>query len=148
MISCCQFYQEESDLFKRYSDNMINNQISIFNCSMNDKEYTCDISSWDWNRACLQSWMWYLYLLLRSFTWEYHQKNYEIKSSSSKKMIDEWLLLNAELKKKTMKNLIIMKKEKNYKVIISKKNKLTQNYYFDYFNKVSKRKKELITFCN
>ena len=63
-------------------------------------------------------------------------------------MIDEWLSLNAKLKKKIMKNLIIMKKEKNHKVIISEKNKLTQSYYFDYFEKVSKRKKRLITFCN
>ena len=63
-------------------------------------------------------------------------------------MIDKQLSLNAKLKKKTMKNLIIMKKEKNCKVIIFKKNKLIQNCYFDYFDKVSKRKKKLIIFCN
>ena len=63
-------------------------------------------------------------------------------------MIDEQLSLNAELKKKTMKNSAIMKKEKNHKVVISEKNKLTQNCHFNHFDKVSKRKKELITFCN
>ena len=63
-------------------------------------------------------------------------------------MIDEWLSLNAELKKKTMKNSAIMKKEKNCKVVISEKNKLTQNCYFDHFDKIFKRKKKLITFCN
>ena len=47
-----------------------------------------------------------------------------------------------------MKNLMIMKKKKNCKIIISKKNKLTQNYYFDYFDKIFKRKRKLITFCN
>ena len=62
-------------------------------------------------------------------------------------MIDEQFSLNTELKKKIMKNLIIMKK-KNHKIIIFKKNKLTQNYYFDYFNKIFKRNKKLITFCN
>ena len=63
-------------------------------------------------------------------------------------MIDEQLSLNTELKKKTMKNLTIMKKEKNHKVVISEKNKLTQNCYFDHFDKISKRKKKLITFHN
>jgi len=47
-----------------------------------------------------------------------------------------------------MNNLMIMKKEKNYKVIISEKNKLTQNCHFDHFDKVSKKKRELITFYN
>ena len=63
-------------------------------------------------------------------------------------MIDEWFLLNTKLKKKTMKNLAIMKKEKNCKIIISEKNKLIQNYHFNHFDKVSKRKKKLITFHN
>ena len=63
-------------------------------------------------------------------------------------MIDKQLSLNAELKKKTMKNLMIMKKEKNHKVIIFEKNKLTQNCYFDHFDKNFKRKKELIIFHN
>ena len=63
-------------------------------------------------------------------------------------MIDEQLSLNAELKKKTMKNSVIMKKEKNCKIIIFEKNKLTQNCYFDHFDKISKRKKKLITFHN
>ena len=102
MISCCQFYQEESDLFKRYSDSMTNDQISIFNCSMNDKEYTCNISSQDWNKTCLQSWMWYLYLSSRSFTWRYHQKNYEIKSNSSKK--DDWWAIFIECRAKEENN--------------------------------------------
>ena len=88
MISCCQFYQKKPDLFKKYSDSMTNDQISIFNYSMNDKEYTCNISSQSWNRACFQSWTWYLYLLSRSFTWEYHQKNYEIKNNSLKR--NDW----------------------------------------------------------
>ena len=102
IISCCQFYQEKSDLFKKYSDSMTNNQISIFNCSMNNKEYTCNISSQNWNKACLQSWMWYLYLLSKSFTWEYHQKNYEIKSSSSKK--NDWWMIFIEYKAKKENN--------------------------------------------
>ena len=75
-------------------------------------------------------------------------KNYKIKSSSLKKMIDEQFSLNAKLKKKTMKNSVIMKKEKNYKIIIFEKNKLIQNCHFDHFNKVSKKKRKLITFCN
>ena len=72
----------------------------------------------------------------------------KLKVAHQKKMIDEQLSLNAELKKKIMKNSVIMKKEKNHKVIISKKNKLTQSYYFNHFDKVSKRKKELIIFHN
>ena len=39
-----------------------------------------------------------------------------------------------------MKNSIIIKKEKNHKIIIFKKNKLIQNYYFDYFDKIFKKK--------
>ena len=76
------------------------------------------------------------------------KKIMKLKITHQKKMIDEWLLLNAELKKKTMKNSAIMKKEKNHKIIIFEKNKLTQNCHFDHFDKVSKRKKELITFHN
>ena len=72
----------------------------------------------------------------------------KLKIAHQKKIINEQLLLNAELKKKTMKNLMIMKKKKNHKVVISEKNKLIQNYYFDYFDKISKRKKRLITFYN
>ena len=72
----------------------------------------------------------------------------KLKVAHQKKMIDEQLSLNAELKKKTMKNLMIMKKEKNCKVVIFEKNKLTQNCHFDHFDKISKRKRELITFCN
>ena len=72
----------------------------------------------------------------------------KLKIAHQKKMIDEWFSLNAELKKKTMKNSAIMKKEKNCKVIISEKNKLIQSCHFDHFDKVSKRKRELITFCN
>src|SRR6266496_4145406 len=63
------------------------------------------------------------------------KKIMKLKVAHQKKMIDEQFSLNAELKKKTMKNLMIMKKEKNHKVILSKKNKLTQNYYFDHFDK-------------
>ncbi len=76
------------------------------------------------------------------------KKIMKLKVAHQKEMIDEQLSLNAELKKKIMKNLTIMKKEKNHKVIISKKNKLTQSCHFDHFEKVSKRKKRLITFCN
>ena len=76
------------------------------------------------------------------------KKIMKLKVAHQKKMIDEQFSLNTELKKKIMKNLIIMKKEKNCKIIISKKNKLTQNCYFDYFDKVFKRKRKLITFCN
>src|SRR5436189_3590219 len=76
------------------------------------------------------------------------KKIMKLKIAHQKEMIDEQLSLNAELKKKTMKNLTIIKKEKNHKVIISEKNKLIQNYYFNHFDKVSKRKKELITFHN
>ena len=72
----------------------------------------------------------------------------KLKVAHQKKMIDEQLSLNAELKKKTMKNSVIMKKEKNYKVIISEKNKLIQSYHFDHFEKVSKKKRKLITFHN
>ena len=76
------------------------------------------------------------------------KKIMKLKVAHQKKMIDEWFSLNAELKKKIMKNLIIMKKEKNHKIIISKKNKLIQNCHFDHFDKISKKKKELITFHN
>ena len=69
---------------------------------MNDKEYTCNISSWNWNRVCLQSWTWYLYLLSRLFTWEYHQKNYEIKSNSSKR--NDWWVTFIEYKAKEEDN--------------------------------------------
>ena len=72
----------------------------------------------------------------------------KLKVAHQKKIIDEQLSLNAELKKKTMKNLMIMKKEKNHKIVISEKNKLTQSCHFDYFEKVSKRKRKLITFHN
>ena len=72
----------------------------------------------------------------------------KLKITYQKEMIDKQLSLNTELKKKTMKNSTIMKKEKNHKVIISEKNKLTQNCHFDHFDKVSKRKRELIIFCN
>ena len=113
MISCCQFYQKESDLFKKYFNNMTNNQISIFNCSMNDKEYTCDISSQNWNKVCLQSWTWYLYLLLRSFTWEYHQKNYEIKNNSLKR--NNWWATFIECKAKEEDNEEFSNHEKREK---------------------------------
>ena len=76
------------------------------------------------------------------------KKIIKLKVAHQKKMIDEQLSLNAELKKKTMKNLTIMKKEKNHKVIISEKNKLTQSCHFNHFDKIFKRKKELITFHN
>src|SRR5947207_1908699 len=76
------------------------------------------------------------------------KKIMKLKVAHQKKMIDEQLSLNAELKKKTMKNSVIMKKEKNYKVIISEKNKLIQSYHFDHFEKVSKKKRKLITFHN
>src|SRR5436190_9413156 len=76
------------------------------------------------------------------------KKIMKLKVAHQKEMIDEQLSLNAELKKKTMKNLMIMKKEKNCKVVISEKNKLTQSCHFDHFDKVSKRKRELITFHN
>ena len=72
----------------------------------------------------------------------------KLKVVYQKKMIDEQLSLNAELKKKTMKNSTIMKKEKNHKVVISEKNKLTQSCHFDHFDKISKKKRRLITFCN
>ena len=72
----------------------------------------------------------------------------KLKIAHQKEMIDEQLSLNTELKKKIIKNLTIMKKEKNHKVIIFEKNKLTQNYHFDHFDKVSKKKRKLITFCN
>src|SRR5205809_2931311 len=74
------------------------------------------------------------------------KKIMKLKIAHQKEMIDEQLSLNTELKKKTMKNSAIMKKEKNCKVVISEKNKLTQNCHFDHFGKVSKRKRELITF--
>ena len=76
------------------------------------------------------------------------KKIMKLKVAHQKEIIDEQLLLNAELKKKKMKNLMIMKKEKNHKVVISEKNKLTQNCHFDHFDKVFKRKRELITFHN
>ena len=87
------------------------------------------------------------------YCWDHLHENIikkimKLKVAHQKKMIDEWLLLNAELKKKTMKNLMIMKKEKNHKIIISEKNKLIQNCHFDHFDKVFKRKRELIIFCN
>ena len=72
----------------------------------------------------------------------------KLKVAHQKKMIDEQFSLNAELKKKTMKNLMIIKKEKNHKVVISEKNKLIQSCHFDHFDKVFKRKKRLIIFCN
>src|SRR5213592_3756993 len=74
------------------------------------------------------------------------KKIIKLKVVHQKEMIDEQLSLNAELKKKIMKNSTIMKKEKNHKVIISEKNKLTQSCHFDHFEKVSKKKKRLITF--
>src|SRR5204863_8512039 len=76
------------------------------------------------------------------------KKIMKLKVAHQKKMIDEQLSLNTELKKKIMKNSTIMKKEKNCKIIISEKNKLTQSYYFNYFDKVSKKKRKLITFHN
>src|SRR5216117_3647600 len=76
------------------------------------------------------------------------KKIMKLKVAHQKKMIDEQLSLNAKLKKKIMKNLMIIKKEKNKKVIIFKKKKLIQSCHFDHFEKVSKRKKKLITFCN
>src|SRR5207247_7042579 len=76
------------------------------------------------------------------------KKIMKLKVAHQKEMIDEQLSLNAELKKKTMKNLMIIKKKKNHKVIISEENKLTQHCHFDHFEKVSKRKRELITFHN
>src|SRR6266496_3108035 len=76
------------------------------------------------------------------------KKIMKLKVAHQKKMIDEQFSLNAELKKKTMKNSAIMKKEKNHKVVIFKKNKLIQSCHFDYFDKISKRKKKLITFHN
>src|SRR5436190_15392499 len=60
------------------------------------------------------------------------KKIMKLKVAHQKKMIDEQFSLNIKLKKKIMKNLIIMKKEKNHKVIIFKKNKLIQNCYFDH----------------
>ena len=72
----------------------------------------------------------------------------KLKVAHQKKMIDEQLSLNAKLKKKTIKNSAIMKKEKNCKIVISEKNKLIQSCHFDYFDKISKRKKKLITFYN
>ena len=91
---------------------------------MNDKEYTCDIFSQSWNRVCLQSWTWYLYLSLRSFTWEYHQKDYEIKSSSSKR--DDWwaTFIEHKVKEENNEKLSNHEEKKNCKIIISKKNKL------------------------
>src|SRR5216117_2222173 len=76
------------------------------------------------------------------------KKIMKLKVAHQKEMIDEQLSLNADLKKKTMKNSAIMKKEKNHKVVISEKNKLIQSCHFDHFEKVSKRKRELITFHN
>src|SRR5438034_10904322 len=76
------------------------------------------------------------------------KKIMKLKVAHQKEMIDEQLSLNAKLKKKIMKNSVIIKKEKNHKVIISEKNKLTQSCYFDHFEKVPKRKKRLITFHN
>ena len=75
------------------------------------------------------------------------KKIMKLKVTHQKKMIDEWLSLNAELKKKTMKNLMIMKKEKNCKIIIFEKNKLIQNCHFDHFDKISKRKRKLTESC-
>src|SRR5204863_9050781 len=66
------------------------------------------------------------------------KKIMKLKVAHQKEMIDEQLSLNTKLKKKIMKNSAIMKKEKNHKIIIFKKNKLTQNCHFDYFDKVSK----------
>src|SRR6266536_548837 len=76
------------------------------------------------------------------------KKIMKLKVTYQKEMIDEQLSLNTELKKKIINDSVIMKKEKNCKVIISEKNKLTQSCHFDYFDKVSKRKKKLITFHN
>ena len=76
------------------------------------------------------------------------KKIMKLKVAHQKKMIDEWLSLNAELKKKTMKNSAIMKKEKNHKIVIFEKNKLIQNCYFNHFDKVFKKKRRLIIFCN
>src|SRR5438034_527676 len=76
------------------------------------------------------------------------KKIMKLKVAHQKEMIDEQFSLNTELKKKIIKNLTIMKKEKNHKVIIFKKNKLTQSCHFDHFDKVFKRKRELITFNN
>src|SRR5438034_5795816 len=75
------------------------------------------------------------------------KKIMKLKVAHQKEMIDEQLSLNTELKKK-MKNSAIMKKEKNHKIIIFEKNKLIQNYHFDYFDKISKKKRKLITFYN
>src|SRR5436305_5893305 len=61
------------------------------------------------------------------------KKIMKLKVAHQKEMIDEQFSLNIELKKETMKNSAIMKKEKNHKVIISEKNKLIQNCHFDYF---------------
>src|SRR6266480_988351 len=76
------------------------------------------------------------------------KKIMKLKVAHQKEMIDEQLSLNTKLKKKTMKNSAIIKKEKNYKIVISEKNKLTQSCHFDHFDKISKRKRRLITFCN
>src|SRR5204862_1596476 len=70
------------------------------------------------------------------------KKIMKLKVAHQKKMIDKQFLLNTELKKKTIKNLTIMKKEKNCKIIIFKKNKLIQNNNFNHFNKIFKKKKE------
>src|SRR5438046_10434825 len=66
------------------------------------------------------------------------KKIMKLKVAHQKEMIDKQFSLNTELKKKTIKNSVIMKKEKNCKVVISEKNKLIQNCYFDHFDKVSK----------
>ena len=76
------------------------------------------------------------------------KKIMKLKITHQKEMINEQFSLNTELKKKIMKNSAIMKKEKNCKIVIFEKNKLIQNCYFDYFDKIFKRKRELITFCN
>src|SRR5438034_11598070 len=70
------------------------------------------------------------------------KKIMKLKVAHQKKMIDEQLSLNAELKKKIMKNSVIMKKEKNHKIIISEENKLIQSCHFDHFEKISKKKKK------
>src|SRR5204862_1075866 len=49
------------------------------------------------------------------------KKIMKLKVAHQKKMINEQFSLNTKLKKKTMKNSTIMKKEKNHKIIIFKK---------------------------
>src|SRR5438046_7034420 len=70
------------------------------------------------------------------------KKIMKLKVAHQKEMIDEQLSLNTKLKKKIMKNSAIMKKEKNHKIIISEKNKLTQSCHFDHFDKVFKKKRK------